>query len=121
MPVSRKSPEKESRYRAFARSYSGRSRTPWTAAFADSIASGPSGSHITRCGDPNAFMKRPATSPAWPRIGSVSIRSDPGASAFTFFNGPIRRESASSQETGAYVPEPRAPESFIGRDSRSGW
>ena len=45
-------------------------------------------------------MNRPATSPAWPRIGSVSIRSDPGASAFTFFNDPIRRESASSQETG---------------------
>ena len=66
-------------------------------------------------------MNRPATSPACPRIGSVSIRSDAGASAFAFFNDPIRRMSASSQEIGVYDPEPRAPESFIGRESRSGW
>jgi len=51
----------------------------------------------------------------------LSIRSDAGASAFTFFNGPIRRESASSQETGVYDADPRAPESFIGLESRSGW
>ena len=89
--------------------------------FADSIASGPNGSQATRCFDPNAFMNRPATSPACPRNGSVSISSDAGASVFAFFNDPIRRESASSQEIAVYDPEPRAPESFIGRESRSGW
>ena len=66
-------------------------------------------------------MNRPATRPACPRIRSVSIRSDAGDSVFAFFNDPIRRESASSQETGAYAPEPRAPESFSGRESLSGW